>query len=126
MSKLAALRITECPAALADFARKHNALVDMLAEMTGESGVKTTVSENNIVIGSDIAALVAAVIAALATAEVTIQTLHVTGDAFVNYLESSGAVYADGSIWINGLEVTTLNAVETCSPAGTNDFLVLA
>jgi hypothetical protein len=60
MSKLDSLRITECPAALAIFARKHNALVDMLAAMTGGAGIKITVSENNIVIeGTGDAAILA-------------------------------------------------------------------
>ena len=45
MGKLDALRISECPAALADFARKHNALVDLLANMQG-----AVVAENNIVV----------------------------------------------------------------------------
>jgi hypothetical protein len=50
MSKLSSLRINECPAALVEFARKHNALVDMIAAMTGNGGIKVTVSENNIIV----------------------------------------------------------------------------
>lgn len=45
MSKLESLKINECPAALAQFAAKHNRLVDLIANTEG-----AVVSENNIVI----------------------------------------------------------------------------
>jgi hypothetical protein len=53
MSKLEALRITECPAAFASFAQKHNALVDLVASAVGAAGIKVTVSEKNIVVATD-------------------------------------------------------------------------
>lgn len=47
---LEALRITECPLAFADLAAKHNALISMIAGMTGQNGVTVTLAERNILI----------------------------------------------------------------------------
>ncbi len=53
MAKLDSLKITECPYAFADMARKHNDLVAIIEAMTGAGAASVTVSENNIVINSD-------------------------------------------------------------------------
>lgn len=50
MGKLDSLRITECPAAFAVFAAKHNALVDLLAAMRGEGGISVVMAENNAIV----------------------------------------------------------------------------
>lgn len=49
-SKLSALKITECPYAFASFAEKHNALVDLIAGMTGQNGITVVVAEKNAII----------------------------------------------------------------------------
>jgi hypothetical protein len=49
-AKLDSLRITECPAAFVDIARKHNALVDMIARAIGTGGVQVKVSDLNFVV----------------------------------------------------------------------------
>jgi hypothetical protein len=50
MSKLESLKIDDCPYAFASFATKHNALVDMLAGMTGQNGVTVVIAEKNAII----------------------------------------------------------------------------
>lgn len=47
---LESLRITSAPYAFAEIAAKHNALVDMLAALTGQNGVTVVLSEKNGVI----------------------------------------------------------------------------
>lgn len=42
------LYISKCPAAFAEFAAKHNALVDLLLNMTGRNGVEVIATEGNI------------------------------------------------------------------------------
>ena len=44
------LIISEAPAAFADFAAKHNALVYLLAAMTGAGGITVVASEANIIV----------------------------------------------------------------------------
>jgi hypothetical protein len=44
------LIISEAPAAFADFAAKHNALVYLLANMTGAGGIKVAAAEGNIIV----------------------------------------------------------------------------
>ena len=83
---LEALRISEAPAAFAAMAAKHNLLVDLVASLTGEAGIKVTVSAGRILITGtapwttaqiyDIA-YNAAVDAALA-GDITIDAAHVT------------------------------------------------
>jgi hypothetical protein len=46
------LIITECPAAFAEFARKHNGLVYLLQSMRGENGVTVAVADANIIISA--------------------------------------------------------------------------
>lgn len=53
MSKLDSLKIHECPYAFADFAAKHNALVDLLSAIEGQNGITVVVSEKNAVIRSN-------------------------------------------------------------------------
>lgn len=48
--KLESLRITECPYAFASFAEKHNALVDLIAGMTGQNGISVVIAEKNAII----------------------------------------------------------------------------
>lgn len=81
MSKLESLRITECPAAFAEFARKHNALVDMLAGATGANGIKVTVADNNLVLEID------------AQASLTISGLTVNGE-----VSATGDITATGNL----------------------------
>lgn len=52
MGKLAHLKIENAPAAFVEFARKHNALIDLIAGITG-NGLKFTISETNIVADLD-------------------------------------------------------------------------
>ena len=83
---LEALRISEAPAAFAAMAAKHNLLVDLVASLTGEAGIKVTVSAGRILITGtapwttaqiyDIA-YNAAVDAALA-GDITIDAAHVS------------------------------------------------
>lgn len=47
---LDSLRIDSAPAAFSEIARKHNALLAVIAAMNGANGVTVTVSENNIVV----------------------------------------------------------------------------
>lgn len=49
-NKVSSLKITECPAAFADFARKHNALVDLIKSMTGRNGINVAAGDLRIVI----------------------------------------------------------------------------
>lgn len=49
------LKITECPFAFASFAEKHNALVDMLAAITGQNGITVVLAEKNGVIRGNMA-----------------------------------------------------------------------
>ena len=64
---LEALRITECPLAFASFAEKHNAIVDLLAQLRGQGGITVAISEVNGIIdgsgagGGDLTALTARV-----------------------------------------------------------------
>jgi len=45
-----ALKITQCPSALAEFARKHNKLVGLIANLRGTGGIKVVASERNVVV----------------------------------------------------------------------------
>lgn len=47
---LESLRIQSAPLAFAELAKKHNALVDMLAALTGTGGITVTMAERNGVI----------------------------------------------------------------------------
>ena len=83
---LEALRISEAPAAFAAMAAKHNLLVDLVASLTGEAGIKVTVSAGRLLVTGtepwteaeiyDIA-YYAAVDAALA-GDITIDAAHVS------------------------------------------------
>jgi len=42
------LKISECPSAFEEFARKHNALVDLIRSMAGTGGIKVTTSDAKI------------------------------------------------------------------------------
>lgn len=44
------LLITECPAAFAEFARKHNGIVYLLQAMSGAGGISVAVADANIII----------------------------------------------------------------------------
>lgn len=46
------LLITECPAAFADFAAKHNAVVYLLQAMRGVNGITVAVADSNILIST--------------------------------------------------------------------------
>lgn len=48
MSALQDLKISECPAAFADFARKHNALCALIEGMEAGDGITITVTQGNI------------------------------------------------------------------------------
>lgn len=52
---LDALRIAECPAAFAEFALKHNRLVDILERAVGENGIAWAISENNLIVRGNVA-----------------------------------------------------------------------
>jgi len=56
MGKLDSLKIDDSPLAFASFAAKHNALVDLLAGMVGQSGIEVVVAEKNAIIRANIAA----------------------------------------------------------------------
>lgn len=53
MASLESLKITECPAAFAEMAAKHNALCDLVAQLTGTSPIGVTVADRNAVISLD-------------------------------------------------------------------------
>lgn len=44
------LLITECPAAFAEFARKHNGIVYLLQAMSGAGGISVAAADANIII----------------------------------------------------------------------------
>ena len=50
--KVDKLLIQECPAAFADFAAKHNAVVYLLRSMRGENGITVAIADANIIIST--------------------------------------------------------------------------
>ena len=53
MASLNSLKITECPAAFAEMAAKHNALCDLIAQLTAQPPLGVTVADRNAVISLD-------------------------------------------------------------------------
>lgn len=138
MSKLESLRISECPAALADFARKHNALVDLIASMEG-----AVVSENNIVVSVGASDIACAVVAAISNndcglqdwiADVAADAAHDALDGDIaaaqadatQALSDAAAAQADADTANAWIATTSTQSVGTCDPGGTITVVIIA
>ena len=105
--KLESLRITECPYAFAAFAEKHNALVDLLAGMTGQNGISVIIAEKNAIIRGGGAS--SSSLANVVGSDGRLQNAYV-GSAIANAWPSAGKwVTASGNVEIDatGFRITT-------------------
>ena len=108
------LKISKAPKAFAEFARKHNALVDLLMTMKGEGGVKVTASNSNVIIdgfgvagdGSD----GDAVNTVGADGKLVAVVKHATAVTPVTYPTALGVVTASVTALINSTGFTMTNA----------------
>jgi len=131
MGKLDSLKIDDSPLAFASFAAKHNALVDLLAGMVGQSGIEIVMAEKNAIIRANIAAGPAGPAGNVAgnTANVVgfnglLQNVYVGNaipNAYPERLEVRGV--SNARVTINFDEVAALNAASTQYVAfGSNYF----
>lgn len=116
MSKLEALKIRESPFAFASFAEKHNALVDLIAGITGQNGITVVVAEKNAIIRGNIAngggggAIANLTNVAVVTQDGRLQNVLSNTALTNNYPASGKYVTASGNVTVDSVGVSILTS----------------